>query len=72
MTFIPDPNVLKRDDIVYLTKDVFVANYGQFTKGHQFKVTGLPFRDSDRRVELCDDECRVLNLLPNAVTKVRP
>lgn len=72
MTFIPDPTVLKRGDIVFLKRDLVIPNYGRFTKGHQFKVTGLPFSDSDRRVELCDDECRVLNLLPNDVTKVRP
>lgn len=72
MTFIPDPTVLNCGDVVFLKRDLVIPNYGRFTKGHEFKVKGLPFRDSDLRYELWDGEHQIVMLLSSDVTKVRP
>ena len=72
MTFIPDLIALNCGDTVYLKKDFVVRDYGRFTKGHEFKVKGLPFRDTDLRYELWDGEHQSVMLLKDEVTKVRP
>ena len=72
MTFIPDATAINIGDTVFLKRDLVIPNYGRFTKGHEFKVKGLPFRDSDLRYELWDGEHQIVMLMKDAVTKVRP